>query len=98
MELNDEGAALLAAACKLLQGPAATALTPEQCRFVNADFMVSFWLVRSLALSCAATHLTRRRHVQMLAGVHHHIVAMLPPTAHVASRTGMATPLRAATA
>jgi len=45
VELNDEGAALLASACKLLQGPAGTVLSPEQCKFVNADFMVSFWLV-----------------------------------------------------
>ena len=56
MELNDEGAALLASACKLLQGPAGTILSPEQCKFVNADFMVSFWLVSS----CAASELALR--------------------------------------
>ena len=47
VELNDVGAGLVAAACKLLQGPNGAAMTPEQCRFVNVDFLTSFWLVRS---------------------------------------------------
>ena len=60
MELNDEGAAVLAAACELLQGPAGTALTPEQCKFVNADFVVS-WLVSCCAASNSdSTTVTQR--------------------------------------
>ena len=47
VELNDEGAAALASACQLLQGPTGTALTPEQCSCVNIDFLVSFWLVNT---------------------------------------------------
>ena len=45
VELNDDGASLLASAYNLLHGPTCRALTPEQCRFVNVDFLVSFWLV-----------------------------------------------------
>ena len=68
MELNDEGAALLASACKLLQGPAGTILSPEQCKFVNADFMVSFWLVSFLCWSshASAQHLCVSRRASIL--------------------------------
>ena len=61
VELNDEGAALLASACKLLQGPTGTELTPEQCRFVNIDFLVSFWLVSSLNLPYTSLRLSVKR-------------------------------------
>ena len=48
MELNDEGAELLASTCRLLRGPGGAAMTPNQCRFVDLDFITSFWLVRWL--------------------------------------------------
>ena len=48
MELNDEGAALLAAASNLAQGPEGTPLSPEQCKVVNVDFLASYWLVTPL--------------------------------------------------
>ena len=48
MKLSHEGAALVASACALLQVPRPAAAMPaEQCRFVNVDFLASFWLVRS---------------------------------------------------
>ena len=48
MELSDEGAALLALACAVMQGQdPADAMPVEQCRFVNVDFLASYWLVRT---------------------------------------------------
>jgi hypothetical protein len=46
VELDDEGAELLASACKILRGPGGAAITPEQCRFLNLDFLTSFAMVR----------------------------------------------------
>ena len=51
MELNDEGAALLAAGYKLAQGSAGASLTAEQCKYVNVDFLASFWMVSSRCIA-----------------------------------------------
>ena len=45
VELNGEGAALLAAAYNLAQGPEGTTLSPAQCKIVDVDFLASYWLV-----------------------------------------------------
>ena len=62
MELDDEGAGLVAAACNILQGNASTGMTPEQCKFVNADFLTTFWVVRHVRqeLSCLIASWSRR--------------------------------------
>ena len=45
MELDDDGASLLAAGLGFLQGPDAAPMTPDQCRWLDMDLLARFYEV-----------------------------------------------------
>ena len=46
VELSDEGAAILSAGLRLLQGPNEPAVTAAECKFADVELILTFWLVR----------------------------------------------------
>ena len=68
MEIDDEGAALVAGTIHILRGPAAAGVTAADCKTITVDMLASISTVRLQNISAPLQSMSQMAHVIILAG------------------------------